>query len=128
MRTIQVWYQRDPHASRPLSSRLIFFLFLDSTNSTSISCYTHTTNSSNPTLNITTMLTKSILGAIAITLTVLAPIAAAGGPSSKYDPYNSCGAPFCGSTGNVGVAGVVVREETTKIAIDEVGDKVQKAE
>jgi hypothetical protein len=107
---------------------LIFFLFLDSTNSTSISCYTHTTNSSNPTLNITTMLTKSILGAIAMTLTVLAPIAAAGGPSSKYDPYNSCGAPFCGSTGNVGVAGVVVREETTKIAIDEVGDKVQKAE
>ncbi|KAJ4336698.1 hypothetical protein N0V87_005261 [Didymella glomerata] len=68
------------------------------------------------------MLTKSVLGALAVTLTVLAPIAAAGGPSSN------CGAPFCGSTGNVAAAGAVVRDETTKIAIDEVGEKVQKAE
>lgn len=104
------------------------FLILDSLNSTSISCYIHTTNSSNPTLNITTMLNKYILGVSAITLTVLTPIAAAGGPPSKYDPYNSCGAPFCGSTGNVAAAGAVVRDETAKIAIDEVGEKVQKAE
>lgn len=74
------------------------------------------------------MLTKSILGGFAISLAVLASAAAAGGHSSKYDPYNSCGAPFCGSTGNVAAAGAVIREDTAKVAIDEICEKVQKTE
>ena len=72
------------------------------------------------------MLTKSIFGAFAITLAVLAPIAAAGGPSPKYDVYNGCGAPFCGSTGNVAAAGEVVRKDTVKVANDGVGREVAK--
>lgn len=74
------------------------------------------------------MPTKSILSIFAITLMVLAPIAAAGGPSPKYDPHNGCGAPLCGSTGNVAAAGEVVRKDTAKFANDEGGKEVAKSE
>lgn len=46
------------------------------------------------------MLSKSILSILVLTLAVLTPVVAAGGGSDKYDPYNHCGAPFCGSTGS----------------------------
>ncbi|KAJ4406576.1 hypothetical protein N0V91_004519 [Didymella pomorum] len=66
------------------------------------------------------MPTKSILSIFAITLMVLAPIAAAGGPSPKYDPHNGCG--------NVAAAGEVVRKDTAKFANDEGGKEVAKSE
>ncbi|KAJ4376894.1 hypothetical protein N0V86_006331 [Didymella sp. IMI 355093] len=68
------------------------------------------------TLDIVTMLVKSVLYAFVIILAALAPAAAASGNSDKYDIYNRCGAPFCGSTGstgNVAAAGAFIRNSTT---------------
>lgn len=74
------------------------------------------------------MLTQSIFGVLAITLTILAPVATAGRTSPKYDPYNSCGAPFCGSTGNVAAAGAVVRDDTANVANDQFDKESAKTE
>ncbi|KAF1930209.1 uncharacterized protein M421DRAFT_387235 [Didymella exigua CBS 183.55] len=70
-------------------------------------------------LDTTTMLSTLILRISVLAVAVLAPVVCASGPSDKYDPYNSCGAPFCGSTGsggNVGAAGALVRNSTTDAA------------
>lgn len=74
------------------------------------------------------MLLKSILGAFAITLASMAHVAAASGSSNKYDPYNHCGAPFCGFTSNVATAGTLVRNGTADVANDKAGEEVPKSE
>lgn len=41
-------------------------------------------------------------------MAALTPLASAGRDKNP-DPYNQCGAPFCGSPGNAAAAGAVVR-------------------
>lgn len=41
---------------------------------------------------------------------VFTPLALAGA-SDRYDPFNNCGAPFCGSAGSVAAAGALARVE-----------------
>lgn len=74
------------------------------------------------------MLVKSILGVFGITLAVLAPVAAASGNSDKYDMYNRCGAPFCGSTGNAATAGSLVGDDAANVSSDKGDNEVVKTE
>lgn len=54
------------------------------------------------------MLLKLVFSTILLTMAILTPSASAG-RSDRYDPYNKCGAPFCGSTGNAAGAGALAR-------------------
>ncbi len=55
------------------------------------------------------MLSKSIFSIILLVMAILAPSVCAGSSSNRYDPFNQCGAPFCGSTGNAAGAGTLFR-------------------
>lgn len=74
------------------------------------------------------MLTKSIFGVFGITLIVLAPVAAASGNSDKYDMYNRCRAPFCGSTGNAAAAGALLRDDAANVSSNKGDKEVVKTE
>lgn len=54
------------------------------------------------------MFAKTFFGVVFIAMAVFTAGTSASA-SDKYDPYNHCGAPFCGSTGGAAAAGVVAR-------------------
>jgi hypothetical protein len=90
---------------------------------------TYTSHLHNTILDGVKMLSKPIFSVLILAVAVLAPVVSAGGGSDKYDPYNHCGAPFCGSTGstgNVAAAGALVRNSTADTANDQVGEKLPK--
>jgi hypothetical protein len=63
------------------------------------------------------MLTKSILSLLFLAIAIFAPTIHANA-SDRYDPYNHCGAPFCGSVGAAAAAGAVARmdrQDTPKV-------------
>ncbi|KAF2629095.1 hypothetical protein BU25DRAFT_457340 [Macroventuria anomochaeta] len=79
--------------------------------------------------SIIKMLPRPIFSLFFLTMTTLAPVASASGASDRYDPFNHCGAPFCGSTGNVAAAGALARVErngTAGIVNDKLNDKLPK--
>ena len=73
------------------------------------------------------MFSKPILGLLLLAMAALVPFATAGKPSSRYDPNNQCGAPFCGSAGGAAAAGALAREDrgdAAGIVNDKVDDKL----
>lgn len=74
------------------------------------------------------MLPKAIFGSLLFAAIIFAPVATAN-KSDRYDMYNQCGAPFCGSTGGAAIAGAVAsmdRNATAETQDDTAGERLPK--
>ena len=66
------------------------------------------------------MLSKTSFVWLFFTVAVFIPVATANA-SDRYDMYNQCGAPFCGSTGGAAIAGAMtsMNRNATAGALDD---------
>ena len=75
------------------------------------------------------MLSKPVFSVVFLVVVILAPITSAGRASDRYDAFNHCGAPFCGSTGNAAGAGALARVDRngiTGVVNDELNAQLPK--
>lgn len=61
------------------------------------------------------MFSETLFSLIFVTLALLVPLAFANG-SGRHDPYNQCGAPFCGSNRAAAAAAALARMDRNSTA------------